>query len=87
MRKRKGAKPTTPSVGMIYLVGGKLLIDSTPLVQAGSYSDSAIHEPDHISYWAEPRTIPLVSGDRSPETAMRETGQPLGEARFVVRWS
>ena len=35
---------TAPKVGFIFLVGRKLLIDSTPLAKAGSYGDSAIHE-------------------------------------------
>jgi hypothetical protein len=40
-------------VGIVYLVGDKLFIDSTPVAGAGHYGDSAIHERDHISYWAE----------------------------------
>jgi hypothetical protein len=37
MQKRKDAKPTAPEVGIIYRVGEKLLIDSTPLAQAGRF--------------------------------------------------
>jgi len=58
-------KPTKPSGGIIYLVGEKLLIDSTPLGQAGSYGDSA--ERDHISYWAE-----LVKTGKVPDREYEE---------------
>jgi hypothetical protein len=67
MQRRKHGKLTKPSVGIIYLVGGKLLIDSTPLVQAGSYGESAIHERDHISYWAE-----LVKSGKVPDREYEE---------------
>ena len=43
----------TPKVGIIYLVGRKLWIDETPLNKAGHFGNFAIHERDHISYWAE----------------------------------
>ena len=46
-------KRREPKVGIIYFVEGKLLIDSTPLAQAGSYAGIAIHELDHITYWSE----------------------------------
>jgi hypothetical protein len=78
MRKRKGTKPTAPKVGIIYLVGGKLLIDSTPVAQAGSYGDSAIHERDHISYWAE-----LVQSGRIPNSEYEEF--PRGRVAFDTK--
>jgi hypothetical protein len=56
-----------PKVGIIYIFGGKLLIDSTPLGQAGRYGDYAIHERDHISYWAE-----LVKSGRVPNSEYEE---------------
>jgi hypothetical protein len=46
------AKPT-PRLGIIYLVGDKLLIDSTPVAQAGTYGDCLLHERDHCQYWAQ----------------------------------
>jgi hypothetical protein len=54
MQKPKNVKAAAPSVGIIYLVRGKLLIDSTPLTHADRYGDFAIHERGHIEYWAEP---------------------------------
>jgi hypothetical protein len=78
MQKRKDTKPTAPKVGIIYLVGGKLLIDSTPLAQAGSYGNSAIHERDHISYWAE-----LVQSGRVPNSEYEEF--PRGRVAFDTK--
>ena len=46
-------RAATAQVGIVYWVGDKLFIDSTPVAGAGRYGDSAIHERDHISYWAE----------------------------------
>jgi len=54
-----------PKVGIVYLVGGKLWIDATPLAEAGRLGDFAIHERDHISYWAE-----LVKSGRVEENDM-----------------
>jgi hypothetical protein len=53
MPKRKDTKATEPKVGIIYSVGAKLFLDSTPLSMAGRYGDHLIHEGDHISFWAE----------------------------------
>ena len=64
---RKTAKPTAPEVGIVYFVPKKLLIDSTPLAQAGRYGDSLIHERDLISYWAE-----LVRSGRVPSIEYEE---------------
>ena len=48
------AKPLrAPEVGIVYLVGEKLWIDSTPIGEAPTYGDSLMHERDHLEYWAE----------------------------------
>jgi len=65
--KRKNSDPTSPKVGIIYLVGRELLIDSTPLAQAGIYGDFKIHERSHIDYWAE-----LVKRGKVPNTEYEE---------------
>jgi hypothetical protein len=78
MRERENTKPTATKVGIIYLVGEKLLIDSTPLAQAGSYGDSAIHERDHISYWAE-----LVKSGKVPSSEYEEF--PRGRVAYDTK--
>jgi hypothetical protein len=61
--------PTSSSVGIIYLVGGELLIDSTPLAQAGRYGEFRIHERSHLDYWTElvnSRKVPHAEYEESP---------------------
>jgi hypothetical protein len=65
--KRKNADPTSPRVGIIYLVGGELLIESKPLAQAGHYGEFKIHERSHIDYWAE-----LVQRGKVPNSEYEE---------------
>jgi hypothetical protein len=40
-------------VGIFYLVGDKLWIDSTPLSGAGHYADHLIHDRGHDEYWTQ----------------------------------
>ena len=50
-----------PEVGIIWLVGGRLLYDTTPLNDAGGYDKFKIHENDHFGYWdklLEAREVP-----------------------------
>jgi hypothetical protein len=78
IHKRKNAMSIGPHVGTVYLVAGKLLVDSTPLVQAGSYGDSAIHERDHIFYWAE-----LVKSGKVPDREYEEF--PRGRVAYNTK--
>ena len=80
MLKRKNAETTLPKVGIIYLVGGELLIDSTPLAQAGRYGDFAIHERGHIDYWGE-----LVKSGKVPNTEYEEF--PRGRVAYYKKSS
>jgi hypothetical protein len=47
----KGKPTRAPEVGIIYLVGEKLWIDSTPVAQAMNFGGYLIHERDHQRYW------------------------------------
>ena len=42
-----------PKVGIIYIFGGKLLIDSTPVAWGMNVGDYVIHERDHQPYWKQ----------------------------------
>jgi len=68
-------RAATAQVGIVYLVGDKLWIDSTPIAGAGHYGDSAIHERDHISYWAE-----LVKTGSVPDSEYEEP--PRGRVAY-----
>jgi hypothetical protein len=82
INRRKGtrtnSKPAGLQVGIIYLVAGKLLIDSTPLANAGRYGDSATHERGHIVYWAE-----LVKDGLVPDSEYEE--YPRGRVSYDTK--
>jgi hypothetical protein len=48
-------------VGIIYLVGDELYIDSTPLSGAGHHGDHLIHDRGHDEYWSQLVRIGAVS--------------------------
>lgn len=51
--KKSDRNPTgAPEVGIVYLVGDKLLADTTPLAQADDFSGIAFHELEHERWWA-----------------------------------
>jgi hypothetical protein len=76
--RRKNADPTSPKVGIIYLVGGELLIDSTPLARAGRYGDFRIHELAHFDFWAK-----LMKGGKVPNTEYEEF--PRGRVAYHTK--
>jgi hypothetical protein len=43
----------TPQVGIFWLVGTRLIIDTAPLSEAGNYGDFKIYEGDHVTLWDE----------------------------------
>jgi len=42
-----------PRVGIFWLVGKRLVIDTIPLSEAGKYGDFKIYEGDHVTLWEE----------------------------------
>jgi len=40
-------------VGIFWLVGQRVVIDTAPLSEAGNYGNFKIYEGDHITLWAE----------------------------------
>ena len=78
MKKHKTDKSSGPKVGIIYLVGDKLFIDSTPLSRAGQHGNHLIHEGDHISYWAE-----LVKSGKVPNREYEEL--PRGRVAYDTK--
>lgn len=43
----------TPKVGIFWLVGRRLILDTMPVREAGNYGEFRIYEGDHITLWAE----------------------------------
>ena len=42
-----------PRVGIFWLIGQRLVIDTMPLSKASKYGDCKIYEGDHITLWSE----------------------------------
>jgi hypothetical protein len=42
-----------PRVGIFWLVDKRLVIDTTPLSEAGKYGDFNIYDGDHVTLWGE----------------------------------
>jgi hypothetical protein len=51
MRESSKRHDQEPSVGIFWIVGGKLLIDSSALSEAEAYGDFKTHSDDHIVVW------------------------------------
>jgi hypothetical protein len=52
-----------PHVGIFFLVGDELLIDSVPLSQAEEYADHLIHSRGHTDYWDDLLASGQVAGE------------------------
>jgi hypothetical protein len=50
---KESAQQPEPHVGIFWLVGTRLIIDTTALSAAGKYGDFKIHDGDHVTYWGE----------------------------------
>ena len=76
VQKCKDTKPRpAPHVGIVYFIGAKLFIDSTPVAQAGTYGDCLFHERDHYQYWAQ-----LVGSGDVPDAEYEE--HPRGRVSY-----
>jgi hypothetical protein len=71
-------KAVVPRVGIFYLVGDQLYIDSTQVAQASRYFDFAIHERDRICYWEE-----LLSSGSVPDAEYEE--HPRGRVAYNMK--
>ena len=68
-----------PRVGIFWLVGTRLIIDTTALSAAGKYGDFAIHEGDHVTFWSEMERRGEVSRDTDYEE------HPRGRANYNTK--
>ena len=50
---KAGAELPEPRVGIFWLVDKRLVIDTTPLSEAGKYGDFKIYDGDHVTLWGE----------------------------------
>jgi len=68
----------TGRIGIFYLLGDKLLIDSSPISRAGVFSDVEFHMLTHEDWWAR-----LTSKGVSPNTFYAEF--PRGRVSYDRR--
>jgi len=62
-------KSRQPCVGIFYLVGRKLFLDTTPTEMAGTWGEFAVHEPSHQHYWEQlttKRAVPDAEYEEYP---------------------
>lgn len=52
-------------MGIFFLVGAKVFVERTSLVEAGTYADCNMHEGDHVQYWDK-----LVRDELFPNPSM-----------------
>ena len=52
-----------PRVGIFWVFGGQLILDSTPISLAEPYSEAMTHPRSHIEYWTELQCRGAVSQD------------------------
>lgn len=65
-----------PRVGIFWLIGSRLIIDSTPLGEAEPYGDCLGHSTSHIDFWTESQ----AHGELSRDTEYEE--HPRGRVIF-----
>ena len=71
-KERKLLKPSTePRVGIFWLVGEKLLLDTTPLSRAEEYGEFKVHPGDHVSVWEKLRSANAVPQEMEYEEPPR----------------
>src|ERR1039458_10138007 len=68
-----------PRVGIFWLVGTRLISDTTALSAAGKYGDFKIHDGDHVTHWAEMERRGEVPRDSDYEE------HPRGRVNFNTR--
>jgi hypothetical protein len=66
-------------VGIFWLVGKRLIIDTTPLSEAGNYGEFRIYEGDHVTFWSEMEERGEVPRDSDYEE------HPRGRVNFNTR--
>ena len=68
-----------PHVGIFWLVGQRIISDTTPVSMAEAYSTALTHPTGHIDYW----TRLQLSGAVLPEVEYEE--HPRGRVHFATR--
>jgi hypothetical protein len=76
---KSNQKADSPMLGIFWLIGERLIIDTTPLSEAGNYGDFKIYEGDHVTLWSEMEK----RGDVPRDSAYEE--HPRGRVNYNTR--
>jgi hypothetical protein len=60
---RNSSRAAQPQVGIVFMVGDKLFIESTPIDEADVYGDFLVHSIGHDAYWERLRQAGAVTGE------------------------
>ena len=55
--------PGTPEVGIFWVLGKRILLDTTPITEAESWAEFKTHPGDHITVWRTYQRAGAVSED------------------------
>ena len=72
------SKADNPYVGIFYFVGGRLLLDATPLAEAEDYGEGKTHGRSHMEYWETLARTGFVPDDEYEE-------HPRGRVNFNTK--
>src|ERR1700689_5305755 len=61
-------------VGIFWLIGDRLILDTSPLSEAEPYGDCLGHRTSHIDYWTAQQCLGAVSRDMEHEESPRGRG-------------
>jgi hypothetical protein len=74
-----GVRDNNGKVGIFWLIGKRIVIDTMPVSEAGDYGEFLIFEGDHITLWAEMEKRGEVPRDSAYEE------HPRGRVNFNTR--
>lgn len=71
LSRKKPKRSHVAHVGIIFVMGGRVLIESTPISKGQDYGESVNHARGHEEFWAQLQADGLVPQDQDYITAPR----------------
>ena len=79
-----GADRKGPCVGIFYVVGKRLIVESTPLTEAEEYGDFLIHARSHEQYWESLQRTGGVGDDPYEQFPRGRVAYNVISGRFIL---
>jgi hypothetical protein len=70
-QRKLAAEEPEPKVGIVWLLDGQLVIDSTPLSEAENYGEFKVHPGNHYAVWSRLQRVGIVPAEMEYEQAPR----------------